>query len=186
MYSDRLTLILAYFYIQGCGNSIIVNGKIETGTVSDITFSVYDKFTDPTNKRLIKFNTLTDLSARIEEIGTTTIFKAECDANMKVYELKSFNVVTSNGVFAYVQNTSGGWKCNSDIIAQDQINMLNARYQPTYDRTEVLYNNLITREFIKSQEQYVKCGYIRKWFGEIVDELTSLYKQYNTSYKNTL
>ena len=189
MYSDRLTLALAYHYIYNSGNSIIVNGKIESANVIDITFSYLNKYTDPNNRRTIKFDTIDSLATRIDEIGTSTIIKAECDGNMGVYELKSFSISTNNGSFAYVKNSSNGWTCNNDMVPIDQINSLNIEYQPTYDKTEELYLGIEYVEYIQDQTNYIDCGYIRRWFGLIVDELIRLYSTYNNTYnkdKNTL
>lgn len=189
MLSDKLTLALAYHYIYHIGTIIIVNGRLETASVTDITFSYLNKYADPNNRKLIKFNSVEDLATRIDEIGTPSVMQAECGENMGVYELKSFTVVTQNNSFAYVKNTANGWSCTSDIISADQINSLNYDYQPTYDKTETLYLGLEYVEYIYNQNTYIDCGYIKKWFGAIIDELTRLYATYNNKYnkdKNTL
>lgn len=188
MYTDRLTLTLAYRYIYGAGNIVIVNSKAENGIVSDITFSYSNKYTDPNNSRLIRFNSIADLVNKIEVVGTTSILQAECSGNMGIYELRSFTVTTNTGAFAIVKNESSGWATSSAIISQDQIYALNNEYQSTYNRTKKLYNDLEYVEYIENQQAYIDCGYIRRWFGSIVDELTQLYSTYNNKYKdkNTL
>lgn len=189
MLSDKLTLALAYHYIYHIGSIIVVNGRLETAIVTDITFSYLNKYADPNTRKLVKFNTIQDVADKIDLIGSPSVVQAECGENMGVYELKSFTVITQNNSFAYVKNTASGWSCASDIISPDQINALNNEYQSTYDRTETLYLGLEYVEYIYNQNTYIDCGYIKKWFGAIIDELTRLYSTYNNTYnkdKNTL
>jgi hypothetical protein len=171
MLSDRISLVLAYNYLQGAENTY------QNVKVSDMKFSYQNAYLDSTGIQFVS-TSLSELVKKIESLAPVmSVPQAECE-NMGVYELRSFNITWADGSYAYIENVNG-WRTTAAKINNMTIMDLD-EYQGIYNDLLALYLQVYNKEYIKEQNSYVDCHYIQRLFGPIIDKIKVLYEKYKT------
>lgn len=171
MLSDRISLVLAYNYLQGAENTY------QGVKVSDMKFAYQNAFIESKGLQFVSAS-LTELARKIETLAPImSVPQAECE-NMGLYELRSFNITWPDGSYAYLENVNG-WRTTAVKISGMTI-LDFTEYQSIYSDLLALYLQIYDKEYIKEQNSYVDCLYIQRLFGPIIDKIKVLYEKYKT------
>lgn len=172
MIVDRITLVLAYIYLD--------NFRAFGGDVNEILILKENKFRNST-KTLVKMNMdeLGDYIQNIAPITTRTNVERNC-IDQCLFSLRSFNfsVDRANRFIEYREGT--GWLSNDlDKINAMQFSQL-SEYTKTLNKVRKIYTELYLEEYIKAQNEYIDCGYIHQMFNSSIEEILQLYNTYKT------
>jgi|LakMenE01Jun11ns_1017448.scaffolds.fasta_scaffold9797307_1 hypothetical protein len=173
MIVDRLTLVLAYIYLD--------NFQSTEGTIDSVLLIKTNKFREST-KSIPNMN-MDELATYINTltpITTVTRVENEC-IDQCLYTLRSFSITLNNGGKRYIENREGeGWVCrDTGGINTTQFADL-SRYIKKLNEIRAIYDNLYLDEYILAQKDYIECGYISQMFSSEIDQILELYKQYKT------
>ncbi len=172
MIVDRITLVLAYIYLD--------NFRSFGGDVNEILILKENKFRNST-KTLVKMNMseLGDYIQNIAPITTRTTVERNC-IDQCLYSIRSFNFAI-DGANRFIEYREGeGWLCKDlDKINKMQFSQL-SEYTRTLNSVKKIYDNLYIDEYIKAQTDYIDCGYIQQMFSSAIEEILQLYNTYKT------
>ena len=173
MIVDRITLVLAYIYLD--------NFQSTEGTVDSVLLMKTNKFRGGT-KTLAKMS-MSELGKYLENIAPiTTQVRVEKDCiDQSLYELRSFNINLINGGNRLIEYREGtGWILKDDgSVNPAQFNEFND-YTTKLNAIKAIYDKLYLDEYILAQKDYIDCGYIQQMFSAEIAEILELYKIYKT------
>lgn len=172
MIVDRITLVLAYIYLD--------NFRAFGGDVNEILLLKENKFRNST-KTLVKMNMqeFGDYIQNIAPITTKTNVERNC-IDQCLYSLRSFNfsIDRSNRFIEYREGE--GWISKDlDKINAMQFSQL-SEYSKKLNSVRKIYDELYISEYIKAQTDYIDCGYIQQMFSSSIEEILQLYNTYKT------
>ena len=173
MIVDRLTLVLAYMYLD--------NFQSTEGTIDSVLLTKTNKFREGT--RSVPNMNMDELATYINNIApitTVTRVEREC-IDQCLYTLRSFSITLKNGGKRYLENREGeGWVCRDTggIDAAQFADLSN--YIKKLNEIRDIYDNLYLDEYILAQKDYIDCGYIHQMFSSEINQILELYKQYKT------
>ncbi len=173
MIVDRLTLVLAYIYLD--------NFQSTEGTIDSVLLIKTNKFREGTKSvPNMNMDELATYINNIAPITTVTRVEREC-IDQCLYTLRSFSITLNNGGKRYLENREGeGWVCkDTGGINTTQFADL-SRYIKKLNEIRAIYDNLYLDEYILAQKDYIDCGYINQMFSSEIDQILELYKQYKT------
>ena len=172
MIVDRITLVLAYIYLD--------NFRAFGGEVDSILILKENKFRNST-KTLAKMNMneLGDYIQNIAPITTKTNVERNC-IDQCLYSLRSFNF-TIDGATRFIEYRDGfGWIAkDADKINAMQFSQL-SEYTKKLNGVRRIYDELYIDEYIRAQTDYIDCGYIQQMFSSAIEEILQLYNTYKT------
>ncbi len=172
MIVDRITLVLAYIYLD--------NFRAFGGDVNEILILKENKFRNST-KTLAKMNMreLGDYIQNITPLTTKTAVERNC-IDQCLYSIRSFNF-SIDGANRFIEYRDGeGWLSKDlDKINNMQFSQL-SEYTRTLNSVRKIYDNLYIDEYIKAQTDYIDCGYIQQMFSSAIEEILQLYNTYKT------
>jgi hypothetical protein len=172
MIVDRISLILAYTYLSGF--------EATEGRIESVLLSKINNFREST-KGLEKMN-MPEFAEFINASPVTTRVTVERNCiDQALYSLRNFTIILKNGGRRSIEYREGeGWRTNDgSVINTMQLENLN-QYTIKYNEIKEIYDRLYTNEYIKSQTEYITCGYIQQMFNDVIDEVIQLYKLYKT------
>jgi hypothetical protein len=170
MIVDRISLILAYTYLTGFEST---EGKIESVLLSKI-----NNFRESV-KGLQKMD-MSQFADYINNTPVTTRSHVETNCiDQSLYLLRNFTIVLSNGGRRNIEYREGsGWiTSDGSVINLMQLENLK-QYTIKYNEIKAIYDRLYTDEYIKSQTEYITCGYIQQMFNDVINEVIQLYNTY--------
>lgn len=173
MIVDRLTLVLAYIYLD--------NFQSTEGTVDSVLLMKTNKFRGNT-KSLAKMS-MSEFREYLENIAPiTTQTRVERDCiDQSLYELRSFNINLNNGGNRLIECRDGNeWILKDDgSVNPIQFNEFK-NYTIKLNSIKAIYDKLYVDEYILIQKDYIDCGYIQQVFSGEITEILQLYNLYKT------
>jgi hypothetical protein len=174
MIIDRITLVLAYLYLD--------NFRSTGGEVDSILLMKDNKFRS--NSKSLAKMTMEEFETYIDNIAplTTRSYVEKNCIEQSVYSLRSFNFSISGGNRFIEYRDGEGWKVKDfNLINKMQFSQL-GEYTAKLERIKKIYNELLyIDEYIILRNEYIECGeYIQVMFSPIIDEILQLYNSYKT------
>jgi len=152
--------------------------NVQGGTISAIR--IKERSNDSDVVSTISYNSLEDLDSKISTFpGQPNWGNIQCSI-LYLYFLSSFNITTENksnkNIIKYNTTKYETTSLNIKQAALDVLNSKKESYISRYNSIFLVWEKLKRSEYIKSQREYIDCGYIVVYFKEVIAQLRGLYK----------